>query len=56
MRIAYGIEVLPKGDPYIELSEDAIAWLNRAGEPAAMLLDMLPMRMAFSCIANTTLC
>ncbi|KAK7052987.1 hypothetical protein VNI00_004308 [Paramarasmius palmivorus] len=42
MSIAYGIEVLPKDDPYVTLAQDAIKPLLDAMVPGAFLVDSLP--------------
>lgn len=45
MSITYGIDVLPKNDPYIEMAEKAIASLCIATVPGTFLVDQLPIRM-----------
>jgi hypothetical protein len=42
-QIAYGIKVLPKGDPYIAMAEKAIASAAIAATPGAFLVDVLPI-------------
>ena len=44
-QVVYGINVLPKDDPYIETAEKALAGLNIAGNPGAFLVDVLPICM-----------
>ena len=41
----YGIKVLSKDDPYIEMAEKALAGLKIAGNPGTFLVDMLPICM-----------
>lgn len=43
MSIAYGIEVLPKDDPYISVAEQAIQALATAVAPGAFLVDAIPV-------------
>ncbi|KAF9457686.1 cytochrome P450 [Collybia nuda] len=43
MLITYGIEVLPKADPYIDMAERALESVAIAGVPGAFLVDALPM-------------
>lgn len=43
MDITYGIEVLAKNDPYIELAVAAMNGLDTAGIPGAFLVDALPL-------------
>jgi hypothetical protein len=40
---AYGIDVQPENDPYIEISEKALYALARAGRRGAYLVDSLPL-------------
>lgn len=42
MDIAYGIEVLPEGDPYIKTAEAGMSSVAIAGAPGAFLVDTLP--------------
>lgn len=42
MAIAYGIDVLPKNDPYIEAAEKGLATVAIAAVPGAYLVDTLP--------------
>ncbi|KAJ7485833.1 cytochrome P450 [Mycena latifolia] len=41
--IAYGIDVLPAGDPYIEIAERCNNELAIAGTPGAFLVDFIPL-------------
>ncbi|KZP29761.1 cytochrome P450 [Athelia psychrophila] len=41
--IAYGIEVLPVGDPYIRTAEASFLCVSQATLPGAFLVDMLPI-------------
>lgn len=41
--IAYGIEVLPTGDPYIRTAEASFESVCQATLPGAFLVDMLPI-------------
>ncbi|KAF8513884.1 cytochrome P450 [Gautieria morchelliformis] len=43
MEIIYGIDVLPTGDPYIQLAEDAMAAASSAAIPGTFLVDTLPI-------------
>ncbi|KAF8513234.1 cytochrome P450 [Gautieria morchelliformis] len=43
MEVVYGIKVLPRGDPYIDMAEKAIAGTVIAGNPGAFLVDVLPV-------------
>ncbi|KAJ7486711.1 cytochrome P450, partial [Mycena latifolia] len=43
MSIAYGIEVLPAGDPYILLAEQAVRTGNIAAIPGRYLVDWIPL-------------
>ena len=40
---AYGIDVQPMNDPYIETAEKALNALARAGRRGAYLVDSLPL-------------
>jgi hypothetical protein len=42
-QIVYGIKVLPKGDPYITLAEEALSTLSKAGNPGVFLVDTAPI-------------
>jgi hypothetical protein len=42
MSIAYGLDVLPNGDPYIETAEQGVRSLMIAAIPGAFLVDMVP--------------
>lgn len=44
MDIAYGIEVLPHNDPFIDTAEKAAASINAAGKPGSFLVDFMPFR------------
>jgi hypothetical protein len=39
----YGIDVLPTGDPYIQLAEQAMEAASEASIPGSFLVDTLPM-------------
>ncbi|KAF8199264.1 cytochrome P450 [Mycena galopus ATCC 62051] len=43
MSITYGLEVLPKNDPYVELAEAAVEGLNTAMIPGRFLVDSFPL-------------
>jgi len=43
MAIAYGIEVLPSNDPYIEIAEKGVKPLTDAAVPGAFLVDQIPL-------------
>lgn len=43
MDVVYGIEVLPKDDPYIDLAEKAMASVSGALVPDAFLVYFIPM-------------
>ncbi|KAF8157199.1 cytochrome P450 [Crassisporium funariophilum] len=43
MSIAYGLDVLPKGDPYIAAAEEGVHTLSVAAIPGAFLVDTLPI-------------
>lgn len=42
MSITYGINVLPKNDPYIAVAEEAIAEGSKAVMAGAFLVDVIP--------------
>jgi hypothetical protein len=42
MSITYGIDTLPKNDPYIATAEEAVAALSQAATPGAFLVDAIP--------------
>ncbi|KAF7789975.1 hypothetical protein EIP86_000923 [Pleurotus ostreatoroseus] len=42
MDIVYGIQVLPKHDPYIDAAEEALVSLSEAGNPGNFLVDTIP--------------
>ncbi|KAJ3560787.1 hypothetical protein NP233_g10605 [Leucocoprinus birnbaumii] len=42
MSVAYGIDIKPKDDPYIQTAEEGVHGLVAAGVPGAFLVDMLP--------------
>jgi hypothetical protein len=42
MSIAYGLDVLPKDDPYIATAEQGVHPLVVAGVPGAFLVDSIP--------------
>ncbi|KAF9016760.1 cytochrome P450 [Hymenopellis radicata] len=41
--IAYGLDVLPKNDPYIQVAEAGLQSLAQAAAPGAFLVDALPI-------------
>ncbi|RDB21839.1 hypothetical protein Hypma_010803 [Hypsizygus marmoreus] len=41
--IAYGLDVLPENDPYIQASEEGIQPVRASGLPGAFLVDTLPI-------------
>ncbi|KAJ3512407.1 hypothetical protein NLJ89_g3545 [Agrocybe chaxingu] len=41
--IAYGLDVQPKNDPYVEIAEKGVHPLLEAGVPGAFLVDSLPV-------------
>ena len=41
--IAYGIEVLPAGDPYIRTAEASFEAVSQATLPGAFLVDVFPV-------------
>lgn len=43
MDVAYGIEVLPVGDPYILTAEASFANVTQVCVPGAYMVDMLPI-------------
>lgn len=43
MSVAYGIDVLPVNDPFIDTAEKAISGLSEAGVTGAYLVDVLPL-------------
>ncbi|PFH47986.1 hypothetical protein AMATHDRAFT_6246 [Amanita thiersii Skay4041] len=43
MSIAYGLDILPENDPYIELSEKGVFPLMIAAVPGAFLVDTMPI-------------
>ncbi|KAF7977304.1 hypothetical protein HWV62_4283 [Athelia sp. TMB] len=43
MDIAYGIEVLPENDPYLDIAEAAVKAFNDASVPGAFLVDSIPL-------------
>ncbi|KAF8884723.1 cytochrome P450 [Gymnopilus junonius] len=43
MSVAYGLEVLPKNDPYIKTAEQGVHPLVAAAVPGAFLVDILPI-------------
>jgi hypothetical protein len=44
MQVAYGIDVLPKDDPYIEIGEIANDIVAQTTVPGSYLVDTLPFR------------
>lgn len=45
MSITYGIDILPKDDPYIDVAEKAVAALSIATIPGKFLVDQFSIRM-----------
>lgn len=43
MSVAYGLEIKPKDDPYIQTAERGVHPLVAAAVPGAFLVDMLPI-------------
>ncbi|RXW12792.1 hypothetical protein EST38_g13061 [Candolleomyces aberdarensis] len=43
LSVAYGIEMQPKDDPYVRMSERAMSGLVLAGTPGRWLVDVLPL-------------
>ncbi|KAF8589876.1 cytochrome P450 [Ramaria rubella] len=43
MDVVYGIQVLPRGDPYIETAEKAMDSIADAATPGSFLIDLLPI-------------
>ncbi|KAJ7476689.1 cytochrome P450 [Mycena latifolia] len=43
MSVAYGIDVLPKNDPYVTLAEHAVQSLAIASVPGTFLVDSIPL-------------
>lgn len=44
MRTAYGIDILPNEDPYIEIAEKSLQALSAATNAGAYLVDNIPFR------------
>ncbi|TFK36284.1 cytochrome P450 [Crucibulum laeve] len=42
MKLAYGIQIKEKNDPYVETAEEALRGLAEAGIPGRFLVDLLP--------------
>jgi hypothetical protein len=45
-QVVYGTRVLPTGDPYIKLAEEAFAVALTAANPGSFLVDTLPICMS----------
>ena len=45
MRTAYGIDILPKDDPYIKIAEESLQALSAATNAGAYLVDSIPIRV-----------
>ena len=43
LSLAYGIEIKPIDDPFIELAESAVKSLAKAGSVGALLMDLIPI-------------
>ncbi|KAF9457684.1 cytochrome P450 [Collybia nuda] len=43
MSIAYGINILPKDDPYVSIAETVVGSLAQAAVPGAFLVDAIPV-------------
>ena len=46
MKVAYGIDVLPKDDPYIYTAEIALAAMSATTNPGSYMVDVLPIRQS----------
>jgi hypothetical protein len=42
LNLAYGIDIKPENDPYINISERAIGLLNQASAPGKYFVDSIP--------------
>ena len=52
IKIAYGIDMQPKDDPYVDGAEDAMKAFAFGSTPQAELLDTLPLRTSpYRCIS-----
>ena len=45
LRAAYGIDILPDHDPYIQIAEESLQALSAATNAGAYLVDSIPFRM-----------
>lgn len=43
MDIAYGIDILPENDPYVDVAAKAVAMMASAAIPGAHIVDSLPI-------------
>lgn len=41
--VAYGINIRPKDDPYLQVAEEGVHSLSNAAVPGTFLVDMLPV-------------
>lgn len=44
MKTAYGIDILPDNDPFVETAERALHVISLTANPGAYLVDILPIR------------
>lgn len=44
MEIAYGIDVLPNGDPYVLTAEHAVESISETTNAGSYLVDVIPLR------------
>lgn len=44
MNVIYGIEIVPRGDEYIDIAEEALEGLAKAAAHEAFLVDTFPLR------------
>ncbi|TFY77756.1 hypothetical protein EWM64_g6251 [Hericium alpestre] len=42
MEIAYGLDIAPKNDPFVELAQKSVAMIPQAGRPGVALFNALP--------------
>lgn len=47
MGIAYGLEVQPKNDPYVDIAQKALYAMNVTGNVGTYLVDYIPAREWF---------
>jgi len=43
MQIAYGIDVKPRGDPWVALLDKALDWVTRAVQLDGLIFDIFPI-------------